>query len=799
MIFRILQLIVLLSLVACTNNSRKDEAILLKYNTPALSSVKDKPFDWKDDIQWVRALPLGNGTLGGMVFGDVSLDRIQLNEESVWSGSPQNSDNPEALKSKIAIENLLANNKYSEAQKLASHTQVCKGVGTNRANGYNKPFGSFQTLGDLWLDFEEKSAYTNYSRSLNLNKAEVNVSYVQNGVTYCREYFVSYPDQVLVVHLSADEAKKISFTAKLNRPERYRTYSLNQQLIMAGTLSDGKGGDGLRYMSRLKVLPIGGDMTYTDSTIVVKGADEVMLLLTASTDYKLEYPLYKGKDYEQLTRERIAKASNESFQTLRKRHLDDFMPLFGRSNFSLNNSSDNNFPTDSLLLLAQKNSIDNHLYELAFSYGKYLLLTSSRPGSLPANLQGLWSNKINSPWNGDYHININLPMNYWPAEVLNISESHLPLFDFIQSVAEPGHKTAKNHYGLGGWVLHPCTNVWGFTSPGEGLGWGYYPVGAAWICLDILEYYRFTGNRQFLRKNYLTLQEAVKFLSEWLIKDDKSGMYMAGPSCSPENAFITVDGTRCNLSLATSHAQQLIWQLFTDFMEASKVLNVSSDFTSEVSYKLQHLVPPLIGKDGRLLEWNTELKEAEKGHRHLSHLVGLYPGGQFNSVYTPEFVKAAQKSIDYRIAHGCGYVGWSGAWLSNLNARLKRPEQALYSLDMVIKRMLPNMFNLGAPFQIEGNFGVSSGIAEMLLQSHIKKNDYQIIDILPSLPKAWKTGNFRGLKARGNFEIDAVWENSGLKQLKVNSLSGNKCCIMYKDSVLFKGILPQNKSFIYKK
>ena len=473
------------------------------------------------------------------------------------------------------------------------------------------------------------------------------------------------------------------------------------------------------------------------------------------------------------------------------------MPLFNRSGFSLHNSSGNRCPTDSLLLLAKKDSIDARLYELAFSYGKYLLLTSSRPGSLPANLQGVWTNKINSPWNGDYHININLPMNYWPAEVMNIAETHQPLFDLIETVAQPGQQTARVHYGFDGWTLHTCTNVWGFTSPGEGIGWGYYPVGAAWMCYDIMEHYRFTNDKDFLEGIYPTFAEAVRFLSEWLIKDSKTGMYIAGPAASPENAFV-IDGTRNNLTLATSHAHQLIWQLFTDFMEASKVLNVSTDFTKMVNLQLQQMAPTPIGKDGRLLEWNVELKENDKGHRHLSHLVGLYPGHQFNAVHTPEYVEAAQKSIDYRVANGCGYVGWSGAWLSGLNARLKRPEQAVYSLDLVIKRMLPNLFNLGAPFQIEGNFGVSAGIAEMLLQSHINDNGYQLIDILPALPKVWNTGNFKGMKARGNFEVDAAWENGELTLLHVTSLSCNKCRVLYQGKVLFEGELPVGETWKFK-
>ncbi len=638
--------------ICSLNALHADDANLkLWYNSPADATVADNPNGWKDDAEWLKAMPLGNGSLGAVVFGDVGYERIQLNEETMWSGSPQECDNPEAAKHLDEIKDLLKNGKYREATALTNRTQICTGKGSGGGNGSTVPFGCFQTLGDLWLDFENKGNYTDYSRELDLSTATARVSYTQDGIKFNREIFVSYPDQVMVVRLSADKKKSYSFTCRMSRPERFTTYTENGQLIMAGALSDGKGGDGLKYMARLKAIAVNGDVTYTDSSIKISNADEVVLLLSASTDYKLEYPHYKGRDYKKITSEAISKASETSYKKLHKRHVDNYSQYFERTDFKLSDSS-NSLPTDSLVTMARKGVVDNHLYELMFQYGRYLLISSSRPGTMPANLQGIWANKIQTPWNGDYHTDVNVEMNYWLSEVTNLSEMHLPLFDLIESLVKPGSRTAKIQYNKKGWVVHPITNVWGYTSPGESASWGMHTGAPAWICQHIAEHYRFTGDKKFIERMYPVLKGAVEFYMDWLTEDPATGKLVSGPAVSPENTFVAPDGSHCQISMGPAHDQQTIWQLFDDFCMISKELNISDSYTKSVADAQSRLAGTQIGSDGRIMEWAHEFKEVEPGHRHISHLFAVHPGSQINTLKTPDLAEAANKSIDYRISHG---------------------------------------------------------------------------------------------------------------------------------------------------
>lgn len=748
----------------------------LWYHQPAKSSVADDANAWKDDPEWLKALPLGNGSLGAMVFGDVNKERIQLSEESMWSGGPNDNDNPYAYPAQAEIRKLLFEGKYKEATELTQQTQICKGEGTGHGNGATLPFGCFQTLGDLWIDFEKESSYENYYRELDMEDAVVRVSYTQDGIQYKREVFISQPDQLMVIKLTADKPGSISFKSSMTRPEKFHTTAEENQLLMQGTLSDGKGGNGLQYMARLSALNKNGTVRYTDSLLIVENADEVTLLLTASTDYLLEYPNYKGREYKYITATSLQRGKEIPFEELLKRHKEEYQQYYKRVDFKLTSEESDTIPTDVRLQQFKETESDLKLVELLFQYGRYLLISSSRPGTLPANLQGIWANKIQTPWNGDYHTDVNVQMNYWLAEVTNLSEMHLPLFDLMKSIQDPGSKTAKIHYNADGWVVHPVTNVWGFTSPGENSGWGMHVGGGAWLTTHIMEHYYFTLDKDFLKERYPVLKESTQFYMDWLIPDPKTGELVSGPSVSPENSFLAPDGSISKICMAPSHDQQVIWQLFKNFIDASNALGIDNDFLQKVIQAQQQLAKPKIGSDGRLMEWNEEFEEVEKGHRHISHLFALHPGYQIDIQKTPKLALAAKKSLDFRIQNGGGGTGWSAVWLINQYARLGDSENAKQSLNSVLKKSVsPNLFGLHPPFQMDANFGATAGIAEILLQSQSGE-----LRLLPALPKDWESGEVKGLCGRGGFVIDIKWKSGELVNVRVYSKKGGLCTLVYK-------------------
>lgn len=747
----------------------------LWYQQPAKASVADDPNGWKDDPEWLSALPLGNGALGAMVFGDVNQERIQLNEESMWSGSPADNDNPDAYPAQAEIRQLLFAGKYKEATQLTRETQICKGEGSGHGNGANVPFGCFQTLGDLWIDFEKESAYENYRRELDLEEAVARVSYTQEGVRYEREIFVSQADQLLVIKLSADQPGQISFKSTINRPERYQTRAEGDQLVMQGILPDGKGGEGLQYMARLSAVNVNGTIQYADTNLIVEKADEVTLLLAVSTDYLLEYPNYKGRNYEEITATNLQKGKQKTTKELFERHLAEYQQYFKRVDIKLSAEVADTIPTDVRLQQFKATKSDPRLVELYFQYGRYLLIASSRPGTLPANLQGIWANKIQTPWNGDYHTDVNVQMNYWLAESTHLGEMHLPLFDLMESLQKPGAKTAQVHYDAEGWLVHPITNVWGFTAPGEDAGWGMHVGGGAWLATHIMEHYYFTLDKAFLAANYPVLKTATAFYLDWLIADPETGELLSGPSVSPENQFVAPDGSRSKICMGPAHDQQVIWQLFKNFIDASEVLDIKDEFLNRVLQSQKQLAKSKIGADGRLMEWNEEFEEVELGHRHISHLFALHPGYQIDVQKTPDLALAAKKSLDFRIQNGGGHTGWSAAWLINQYARLGEAENAKNSLNIVLaKSTSPNLFGLHPPFQMDANFGATAGIAEMLLQSQSGE-----IRLLPALPKDWEDGEVKGLCARGGFVVDMKWEAGALIDLRVYSQKGGNCKLAY--------------------
>ncbi len=720
-----------------------------------------------------HALPIGNGRIGGMVYGTPLYDMIHLNEDSIWSGGLRHRNNPNALESLPRIRQLLLEENIEEAERLLFE----------RMQGVTPNCRHYMPLGNLFIGLDASDAPKNYRRSLDLTTAISTVTFDIGEVHYTREMFVSAPDQVMVMHMTASQPGQVSANIAIDGRDDY--YDENRPISSDTLVYTGGTGsrDGIFFHTLAKLMSQGGSVSNIGGRICSQQADSVTMLLAVRTNY------HEGKAYIIRSEEDIQKASSLSYETLRARHIADYQALYQRCTLTLgdNASFGSDHPTDLRLTMLRNNTtpdgtpitetvIDNKLAELYFNFGRYLMISGSRENTLPLNLQGIWNKDMWPAWGSRYTININIQMNYWPVEICNLSPCHLPLFDLIEKMRPQGRITAKEMYGCRGFCAHHNTDLWGDCAPQDlWMPATVWPMGAAWLCLHIFEHYRFTGNLDFLASKYDTLKEAALFFVDYLM-EDKQGRLVTGPSVSPENTYQTASGTKGSLCIGPSMDSQIITVLFGDILRSAKLLNKSeedADFLAELEHILTRLPQPEIGKYGQIKEWAEDYDEVEPGHRHVSQLFALYPADLISPDKTPKLSQAARATLERRLAHGGGHTGWSRAWMINFWARLQDESQVQDNIHKLLCHSTNmNLLDSHPPFQIDGNFGATAGIAEALLQSHS-----DVLRFLPALPPTWQEGQVTGFMARGAFQVDFSWKNGVLISATISPLRDTECRI----------------------